>query len=153
MLKDAKTYSIGEVANMFNLSVPTLRYYDKENLIPNLQKTESGIRQFSPENIGVIQMIECLKKAGMPIKDIQVFMEQTQKGDETLPARLAMFKRLRKQVEAQMQDLQRTLDMVNFKCKYYQTAVNDGTEKYVKENMNLTEFLNKKMAGFKSYHF
>ncbi|MGN1272479.1 MAG: MerR family transcriptional regulator [Lactobacillus sp.] len=144
MLKDAKTYSIGEVANMFNLSVPTLRYYDKENLIPNLQKTESGIRQFSPENLGAIQMIECLKKAGMPIKDIQFFMEQTQKGDETLPARLAMFKRLRKQVEAQMQDLQRTLDMVNFKCDYYQTAVNDGTEKYVKENMNLNEFLNKK---------
>lgn len=143
MLKDAKTYSIGEVANMFNLSVPTLRYYDKENLIPNLQKTESGIRQFSQDNIDAIQMIECLKKAGMPIKDIQVFMEQTQKGDETLPARLAMFKRLRKQVEAQMQDLQRTLDIVNFKYKYYQTAVNDGTEKYVKENMNLNEFLNK----------
>ena len=43
-----------------------------------------------------------------------------------------------------MQDLQRTLDIVNFKYKYYQTAVNDGTEKYVKENMNLNEFLNKK---------
>lgn len=144
MLKDTKAYSIGEVANMFNLSVPTLRYYDKENLIPNLQKTESGIRKFNQDNIEAIQVIECLKKAGMPIKDIKIFMAQTQKGDETLPDRLAMFKRLRKQVEAQMRELQKTLDTINFKCDYYQTAVDDGTEKYVKENMNLTEFLSKR---------
>lgn len=141
MLKDAKTYSIGQVSAMFNLSVPTLRYYDKENLIPHLEKSASGIRKFSQDNIEAIQVIECLKKSGMPIKDIKIFMQQTQQGDSTLPARLAMFKKLRGQVEEQMRDLQKTLDTLDFKCRYYQKAVDDGTERYVKEKMSLTEFL------------
>lgn len=142
MLKDVKLYSIGQVAAMFHLSVPTLRYYDKENLIPNLQKTESGIRKFDQSNLEALYFIECLKKAGMPIKDIKTFMQKTQEGDSTLPDRLEMFKKLRHQLLEQMQELKQTLDTIDFKCRYYQQAVNDGTEKYVKEKMSVRDFLN-----------
>lgn len=129
------TYSIGQVAKMFNLSVPTLRYYDQEHLIPRLNKTESGIRRFTKENVTAVQVIECLKSAGMPIKDIKQFMQKVEQGDDTLNDRLEMFKHLRTNVLKQMQELQNTLDMINFKCKYYGKAVQDGTEKYVKKQM------------------
>ena len=136
-----KTYSIGQVAQMFNLSVPTIRYYDQQKLIPNLKKTKSGVRQFTYENITTLKMIECLKNAGMPIKDIQDFIQMVQEGDETLPDRLNMFLNLRKKVEKQISEIQNTLDMINFKCEYYTKAVNDGTEENVKRNMPLSKII------------
>lgn len=142
MQKTLNTYSIGEVAKMFNLTVPTLRYYDKEGLIPNLYKNSSGIRQFTEENLGAIQTIECLKKAGMPIKDIKSFIDLCGEGDGSLNERLEMFKSLKKNVIKQIVEMQKTLDMINFKCHYYETAVNDGTEANVKEAMNILDISN-----------
>ncbi len=136
-----KTYSIGQVAQMFNLSVPAIRYYDQQKLILNLKKNKSGIRQFTNENIATLKMIECLKNAGMPIKDIQEFMKMVQKGDETLPDRLKMFLSLKQKVEKQMEEIQNTLDMINFKCDYYSQAVKDGTEDRVKKEMPLSNIV------------
>lgn len=66
-------YTIGQVSEMFNLPVSTLRYYDKEGLFPELNRT-SGIRQFSENEIEALRVIECLKKTGLQIKDIKQFM-------------------------------------------------------------------------------
>lgn len=136
-----KTYSIGQVAKMFNLSIPTLRYYDQQHLIPRLNKSESGRRVFTQDNVDAVRVIECLKSTGMPIKEIQIFMQKVQQGDSTLQERLAMFLRLKKQVTQQMQELQNTLDMINFKCHYYGKAVKDGTEKYVRQEMPLSKLI------------
>jgi len=136
MLETIVTYSIGEVAQKFDLSLPTIRYYDKENLIPNLQKNEAGIRRFTEENISSLKMVECLKTAGMPIKDIRQFMQWTLDGDSTLDKRLEMFQQLRKSVMSQMDKLQGTLNTIEYKCGYYEQANVDGTEKFVKENLS-----------------
>ena len=53
-------YTIGQVSEMFNLPVSTLRYYDKEGLFPFMQRA-SGIRQFSDTEIAALKLIECLK--------------------------------------------------------------------------------------------
>lgn len=129
---DAKTYTIGQVAQMFNLSVYTLRYYDKEGLIPNLHKDAAGKRAFSEENIATINIIECIKHAGMPIKDIKQFIAWCDQGDASLLQRLEMFQTLRKDVLEQMAKLEETLATIDYKCAYYQQAVADGTEAYVK---------------------
>ena len=67
-------YTIGQVAEMFNLPISTLRYYDKQGLFPQLTR-ESGIRKFSDNEIEALRVIECLKKSGLEIKDIKLFME------------------------------------------------------------------------------
>ena len=67
-------YSIGQVAEMFGLPISTLRYYDKQGLFPNMKRA-SGIRRFGEQEIEALRVIECLKKAGMEIKDINVFVE------------------------------------------------------------------------------
>ena len=67
-------YTIGQVSEMFDLPVSTLRYYDKEGLFPELNRT-SGIRQFSENEIEALRVIECLKKTGLQIKDIKQFMK------------------------------------------------------------------------------
>lgn len=128
-----ETYTIGQVATRFNLSVPTLRYYDQEGLIPNLTKDQAGIRRFNNENLEALQVVECLKTSGMSIKDIKQFMQWSSEGDETLAQRLTLFQKLREHLESQLDLLERNLRVVDYKCAYYGQAVEDGTEARVKQ--------------------
>lgn len=131
------SYSIGEVATLFNLSVPTLRYYDQEGLIPGLKKDKAGNRIFNLQNIDAVQMIECLKAVKMPLKDIKRFMQWNMEGDRTLNKRLELFNSLNEQVSEQIKQLTIVLKVINYKQHYYQQAIKDGTEKYVSQNKTL----------------
>jgi len=122
-------YSIGDVAKKFKLSASTLRYYDKEGLFPNLERSESGIRSFSDIDLGSLQIIECLKNTGMPIKDIKVFIDWCGQGDSTLSERYELFIGRKKIIDEQIESLQKTLEVIDYKCWYYQTALEAGTEK------------------------
>lgn len=120
-------YSIGQVAEMFGLPISTLRYYDKQGLFPNMERV-SGIRKFSEAEIEALRVIECLKKAGMEIKDIRQFMDWCLEGPDTYPQRKAMFEAQRVHMEAELEQMKRTLDMLKFKCWYYEKAMEDGNE-------------------------
>ena len=120
-------YTIGQVSEMFNLPVSTLRYYDKEGLFPFMQRA-SGIRQFSDTEIAALKLIECLKKSGLEIRDIKQFMEWCQEGSRTYELRKQLFERQRAAVEKEMEKMQETLDMLTFKCFYYEQAIKDGNE-------------------------
>ena len=120
-------YSIGQVAEMFGLPISTLRYYDKQGLFPNMERV-SGIRKFSEAEIEALRVIECLKKAGMEIKDIRQFMDWCVEGPATYPQRKAMFEAQRVHMEAELEHMNRTLDMLKFKCWYYEQAIRDGNE-------------------------
>lgn len=114
------TYSIGEVAKKLNLSTSTLRYYDKEGLLPFVERNNSGIRTFTDDDLKLLYIIECLKNTGMPIKDIKVFIDWCMLGDSTLNERYNMFIERKKIVEEQMACLQKTLDTIAYKCWYLQ---------------------------------
>lgn len=120
-------YTIGQVSEMFNLPVSTLRYYDKEGLFPNIQRT-SGIRKFSDREVESLRMIECLKKSGMEIKDIKQFMQWCSEGSSTYGLRHEMFIKQKNAIESEMNRLQKALDMISFKCWYYEQAIKDGNE-------------------------
>lgn len=120
-------YTIGQVAEMFDLPISTLRYYDKQGLFPNMERV-SGIRKFSEAEIEALRVIECLKKAGMEIKDIRRFMDWCVEGPSTYPQRKAMFEVQRAHMEAELERMNRTLDMLKFKCWYYAKAMQDGSE-------------------------
>ena len=125
-------YSIGQVAEMFGLPISTLRYYDKQGLFPNMERV-SGIRKFGDTEIEALRVIECLKKAGMEIKDIRQFMDWCVEGPSTYPQRKALFEEQRSHMEAELEQMNRTLDMLKFKCWYYETALADGNEDRIHE--------------------
>ena len=112
-------YSIGEVSRMFDLPASTLRYYDKEGLLPHIQQTIEALR-----------VIECLKKSGMEIKDIKQFMVWCAEGPATYGQRLELFRQQRAKVEQEMARLEKTLAMIDFKCWYYSQAVATGSEDF-----------------------
>lgn len=123
-------YTIGQVSEMFNLPVSTLRYYDKEGLFPNMHRV-SGIRKFSDKEIDALRVIECLKKSGLEIKDIKQFMEWCVKGSETYSQRRELFFRQKEIIESEIQRMNKALDMIKFKCWYYEQAIKDGNEERV----------------------
>ncbi len=125
-------YSIGEVSAMFNLPIPTLRYYDNQGLFMDMERDSSGIRRFNNKTIEAIRVIECLKKSGMQIKDIKQFMKWCSMGNKTLNIRKDMFIRQKENVETQIKELEKTLDMIKYKCWYYDEAVKDSSESRVK---------------------
>jgi len=122
------SYSIGEVSNMTNITISTLRYYDREGLLPNIERSKGGIRVFSDIEIDTLRMIECLKMTDMPIKDIKQFLDWCQEGDSTLELRRTMFYERLEIMNQKMKQLQKTIDTIKYKCWYYDIAANNGTE-------------------------
>ena len=120
-------YTIGQVAEMFDLPISTLRYYDKQGLFPRLER-ESGIRKFSDNEIEALRVIECLKKSGLEIKDIKRFMDWCAEGASTYANRLELIQKQKERVEAEIRQMHRTLDMLRYKCWYYSQAMKDGNE-------------------------
>ena len=120
-------YTIGQVSALCGLPVSTLRYYDKEGLFPDLQRN-SGIRKFEEKELEAIRVIECLKKSGLELRDIKRFMEWCTEGSATYPQRRALFLKQKEQVEGEIKRMNQVLDMIKFKCWYYEKAIQDGNE-------------------------
>ncbi|AAK76852.1 DNA-binding transcriptional MerR regulator [Clostridium acetobutylicum] len=120
-------YTISEVSKKINVSPHTLRFYAKEGLMPFVERSKSGIRMFKDEDFESLFMIECLKKSGMSIKDIKEFMNWCMQGDETIDQRLNMFRQQQERVIKQIAELKETLDLIKYKCWYYETAQAAGT--------------------------
>lgn len=126
-------YTIGEMAKQLNIAPSTLRFYDREGLLPFVQRSEGGIRVFSESDYRWLKMICCLKCAGMSLKDIKRYIQMAMQGDETVDERLKMFEDQRRKLQAQMEELQQTLDIVDYKCWYYQTAKEIGSEEAISQ--------------------
>lgn len=120
-------YTIGQVSEMFHLPVSTLRYYDKEGLFPNMERV-SGIRKFKDKEIETLRVIECLKKSGLEIKQIKQFMQWCVAGSSTYLQRKELFETQKRQVEKEIERLNKVLDMLKFKCWYYGEALKEGNE-------------------------
>lgn len=121
-------YTIKEVAELMNLPASTIRYYDKQGLLPFVERSDSGYRLFSEQDLGLLNMIECLKSTGMPIKEIRQFTLWLQQGDASLQQRYEMFLERRKAVQEQLEQLKKTMEIIDYKCWYYETALAAGTE-------------------------
>ena len=123
-------YSIGEISKMFQLPISTLRYYDKEGLFPHLKRV-NGVRQFSEIEIETLRVIDCLKKSGLEIKDIKEYIALCSLGNTTLKQRKEIFEKQKEEVLQEMEKLQKVLSMLNYKCWYYDQAIEKKDEAYV----------------------
>ncbi len=144
------SYNIGEISKQFNLSIHTLRYYEKEGIL-NINRSKSGIRKYEQSDIAAIKIIECLKTSGMSLKDIKQFMDWCSLGDETLKLRQAMFENQRIIVLQKLKKIQKTLDIINFKCWYYKMANELGNEEAVK-NFNISDMPSDIQKQYKEIH-
>ena len=120
-------YTIGEMAQKLNVAPSTLRYYDKEGLLPFVERSNGGIRMFKDEDMEWLRLLGCLKKAGMLLKEIRTFIDWSRQGDATIGQRLDLIEKQRQSVLDQQKQLEDTLLMLDYKRWYYQTAREAGT--------------------------
>lgn len=126
-------YTVGEMAKALGIPASTLRYYDKEGLFPFVERSSGGIRMFTDKDYEWLKVIECLKQSGLSIKEIRAFIDMAQRGDEaSLAERHALFQARRDAVKKQMEEMRETLALLEFKCWYYEQALQDGTEEKVR---------------------
>lgn len=126
-------YTVGEMAKILGIPASTLRYYDKEGLLPFVERSSGGIRMFTDKDYEWLKVIECLKASGLSIKDIRNCIDMATQGDAaSLQNRLILFQSRRDAVKKQIKDMQETLELLEFKCWYYEQAIADGTEENVR---------------------
>ena len=94
---------------------------------------KSGIRRFSDRELEALRLIECLKKSGLEIKDIKQFMIWAAEGPSSYSDRKALIEARKAVIEAELAKLKKALDMLKFKCWYYDTAIRDGNEDRLRE--------------------
>lgn len=121
-------YTIKQIAEKTNLTPHTIRYYDKEGMLPFVRRNGAGIREFSENDLEWIFLICCLKNTGMPIKQIKKFIDLCIVGDETLEIRRQMLLNHRKDTLRKISDLQKNLAKIDVKIEYYNRICKDRFE-------------------------
>lgn len=110
--------TIGEVSKKYDISVDTLRYYEKIGLIENVAKT-GGKRNYNDDNIERIGFIRCMKNAGFTLDDIVEFISLYKKGDKTIKERINMLLSQKEKLLEEIEEKKRTLEFLDYKIKIY----------------------------------
>lgn len=114
--------TIAEVSEKFDLSQDTLRYYERVGLIPRVNRTKSGIRDYTEESCRWIELAKCMRLAGVPIETLIEYCVLTQQGDSTIASRKKLLVEEHKKLVKKMEDMQKTLERLNYKIERYENA-------------------------------
>lgn len=127
--------TIAEVSKKVNLSADTLRYYERIGLIPEVNRTESGIRNYTEEDLGWIEFSKCMRNAGMSIEALIEYIKLYKKGDVTLEARKQLLISQKDVIKERLEEIQNTFDRINYKIKNYEKLLVER-EKDLLKNKN-----------------
>ena len=112
--------TIAEVSRKYDISADTLRYYERIGLIPPVPRTRGGLRDYGEESCGWIQLMKCMRAAGVQIEALIEYVDLFQQGDATLDARKALLVEQRDQLVSRMAEMQASLDLLNQKIDRYE---------------------------------
>lgn len=115
--------TIAEVSQKFDISADTLRYYERIGLIPPVPRTRGGLRDYGEESCGWIQLMKCMRAAGVQIEALIEYVDLFQQGDATLDARKALLVEQRDQLVSRMAEMQASLDLLNQKIDRYEQGM------------------------------
>lgn len=114
---------IAEVSEHYEITPDTLRYYERIGLIPAVNRSESGIRDYSETDVKRVEFIKCMRRAGLPIEALLEYVSLLQEGDSTIDARKAILIDQRSKLVARMAEMQETLDLLDYKIGIYEHTI------------------------------
>lgn len=121
--------TIKEVSEVYGISADTLRYYERIGMIPEVTRTAGGIRDYQESDLGWVELVICMRKAGLPVEALIEYVKLYQQGDETFEARLQLLSEEREKLEkqkAQKAQIELAVNRLNHKISKYQEAVKTG---------------------------
>ncbi len=118
--------TVKEVSEKYGISGDTLRYYERIGMIPPVSRTVSGIRDYTPEDMSWIELVLCMRNAGLPIEAIIEYVKLYRMGDATFAARLALLQEQREKLIEQKNKIDVMLERLNYKIARYEIAMETG---------------------------
>ncbi|MFH6614862.1 MerR family transcriptional regulator [Streptococcus suis] len=115
--------NIKEVSQVTGLSADTIRYYERIGLIPKIARKSSGVRDFSENDVAILEFIRCFRSAGMSIERLIEYMGLVQAGDSTVEARIDLLKEEQEELRSRLSEIQQALDRLDYKIENYQTIL------------------------------
>ena len=122
-----RLYTIGDAAVALGMPASTIRFYDKNGLIPHMSRSENGIRVFNEDDLEWMRFIERLKVSGMPIREIREYIDLTLRGDSTIEERRRIVYERKAAIEEQLRELELAHEFLVYKCWFYDVASESGT--------------------------
>lgn len=121
--------TIAEISKKYDLSADTLRYYERIGLIPPVPRNKSGIRDYDETSCGWIEMMKCLRKAGVQIEALIEYVKLFQEGEHTAKARKDILIEQRNLLMDRIENMQQSLERLNYKIDRYDTVILPTLEK------------------------
>ena len=125
--------TISEVSKKYNIRADTIRYYEKEGLIPTVPRNKNGIRDFDENSCGWIEFIKCMRSAGLEIETLKRYVSLFRQGTKTVKERKILLEEQREKLLKKQEDIKATLDRLNYKIEKYEEIekgkLKDFTEK------------------------
>lgn len=118
--------TIKEVCEKYDITPDTLRYYERVGVIPAVTRTKGGIRDFSEEDLKWVHNAICMRNAGLPVEMLIEYVHLFQEGDSTIRARRDLLVEARAEIRKQLDETQKTMDMINYKISRYEEAIKTG---------------------------
>ncbi len=118
--------TIKEVSQKYNISQDTLRYYERVGMIPKVTRTASGIRDYQESDLSWVELVICMRSAGLPVEALIEYVELYQQGDQTFSARLELLQEQRRNLEEQQKQLEAAISKLDYKISHYEVAVKTG---------------------------
>lgn len=112
--------TISEVSEKYSLTADTIRYYEKEGLIPRVPRTKNGIRDFDEETCSWIEFIKCMRNAGLEIEILKQYVTLFKQGIRTIKERKMLLEEQRNKLLEKQKNINATLDRLNQKIKWYE---------------------------------
>ncbi len=118
--------TIAQVSKKYELTQDTLRYYERVGMIPTVNRTASGLRDYTEKDCKWVELAKCMRSAGLPVEAMIEYVKLTQQGNETIPARRQLLLEQRKQLEKQKQAVENTIERLDYKISRYELAMKTG---------------------------
>jgi DNA-binding transcriptional MerR regulator len=123
MREEYDNMTITEVAEKYDITADTLRYYERIGLIPPVPRNNSGIRNYDEESCRWVELMRCMRKAGVQIEALIEYVALFHQGDSTVDARKQILKEQRNQLAEKMDDIQTSLNRLDEKIERYEQGL------------------------------
>lgn len=118
--------TISEVSKKYEISQDTLRYYEKIGVIPPVHRNESGLRDYTEEDCGWVELAACMRSAGLPLEALAEYVRLCRKGDATIPDRRRLLLEQKERLVIQLKAIQETMERLDYKISRYDKAMETG---------------------------
>lgn len=121
-------YTTKEACELVGISYETLKFYCKEGLVPNVKRDKNNYRKFNEKNIAWLKGLQCLRKCGMTIKDMKLYMNYCIEGPSTIPERKDMLYKSKESLLNRIKELNECIDFIDNKQSFYDDVLTGKTE-------------------------